>query len=88
MSRHDDTPITERIIPPSHPAIQAAHKRLIDEIDEWLDEDDEFSDEADLIEWEEQQRMQSLDILLFFMVIMGAICFTATFLVQVGRWLI
>lgn len=88
MSRHDDTPITERIIPPSHPAIQAAHKRLIDEIDEWLDEDDEFSDEAVPVDWDEELRIDWLDVAFFAMAVMGAICFATVFLVQVGRWLI
>ena len=43
MSRHDETPITSRVIPPSHPTVQGAQRRLISEIDEWLDEDDAYT---------------------------------------------
>lgn len=43
MSRHDETPITSRVIPPSHPAIQGAQRRLISEIDEWLEQDEDYT---------------------------------------------
>ncbi|MGJ4079227.1 hypothetical protein [Corynebacterium macclintockiae] len=63
MSRHDDTPITERIIPPSHPAIQAAQKRLIDEIDEWLDEDDAYTDDAVPYQLNDEQQVDLFDMI-------------------------
>lgn len=43
MSRHDETPITNRIIPPSHPTVQGAQRHLISEIDEWLEQDEDYT---------------------------------------------
>ncbi|WP_293817642.1 hypothetical protein [uncultured Corynebacterium sp.] len=64
MSRHDETPITNRVIPPSHPTVQGAQRRLISEIDEWLDEDDDYTDDAMPYELDKDQRVHLADYLV------------------------
>ncbi len=63
MSRHDDTRITSRIIPPSHPAVQGAQRRLIAEIDEWLDEEDDYTDDAVPYQLNDEQRVDLFDMI-------------------------
>lgn len=63
MSRHDDTPITERIIPSAHPAIQGAQQRLINEIDEWLEADDDYTDDAAPYQLNDEQRVTLFDMI-------------------------
>lgn len=64
MSRHDDTPITERIIPSAHPSIQGAQQRLISQIDEWLDADDDYTDDAVPYELDDEQRVSLFDMIV------------------------
>lgn len=40
MSRHDETPPTQRIISPNHPSVIGAQSRMIAEIEQWLEEDE------------------------------------------------
>ena len=63
MSRHDDTQTTSRIIPPSHPAVQGAQRRLIAEIDEWLDEEDDYTDDAVPYQLNDEQRVDLFDMI-------------------------
>ena len=63
MSRHDETPITSRVIPPSHPTVQGAQRRLISEIDEWLDEDDAYTDDAVPYQLNDEQRVDLFDMI-------------------------
>lgn len=63
MSRHDETPITSRVIPPSHPTVQGAQRHLISEIDEWLDEDDAYTDDAVPYQLNDEQRVDLFDMI-------------------------
>lgn len=63
MSRHDDTPITERIIPSAHPAVQGAQHRLISQIDEWLEADDDYTDDAAPYQLNDEQRVTLFDMI-------------------------
>lgn len=63
MSRHDETPITSRVIPPSHSTVQGAQRRLISEIDEWLDEDDAYTDDAVPYQLNDEQRVDLFDMI-------------------------
>ncbi|MGJ4070664.1 hypothetical protein ACN4DJ_05920 [Corynebacterium macclintockiae] len=63
MSRHDETPITSRVIPPSHPTVQGAQRRLISEIDEWLDEDDAYTDDAVPYQLNDEQQVDLFDMI-------------------------
>ncbi|MGJ4108526.1 hypothetical protein ACN4DQ_07715 [Corynebacterium macclintockiae] len=88
MSRHDDTPITERVIPPAHPAIRGAQCRLISEIDEWLEQDDDYTDDATPYELDEGQRVCLADLLA---VSLAAMTFAGTILLiawHLGKLLI
>ena len=40
MSRHDDTPPTNRTISPNHPSVRGNQARMIAEIDNWLEQDE------------------------------------------------
>lgn len=77
MSRHDDIPIPNRIIPPAHPAIQGAQRRFIAEIDEWLDADDGYTDDAVPYELDDEQRVDFFDLLA---VSLAAMTFAGTIL--------
>ncbi|WP_298074828.1 hypothetical protein [uncultured Corynebacterium sp.] len=77
MSRHDETPITNRIIPPSHPTVQGAQRRLISGIDEWLDEDDDYTDDAVPYELDDEQRVSLFDMIAASL---AAIAFAGTIL--------
>ena len=88
MSRHDHTPITERVIPPAHPAIQGAQQRLINEIDEWLEMDDDYTDDAVPYELDDEQRVSLFDIIAASL---AAIAFAGTILLiawHLGKLLI
>lgn len=88
MSRHDDTPITERIIPPAHPAIQGTQRRLIAEIDEWLEMDDDYVDDAVPYELDDEQRVSLFDMIAASL---AAIAFAGTILLiawHLGKLLI
>lgn len=88
MSRHDDTPITERIIPPAHPAIQGAQRRLISEIDEWLEQDEDYTDDAVPYELNDGQQVSLFDMLA---VSLAAMAFLGTVLLiawNLGRLLV
>lgn len=88
MSRHDDTPITSRIIPPSHPAVQGAQRRLIAEIDEWLDEEDDCIDDAVPYELDSEQRVDLFDLIAASL---AAMTFAGTILLiawHLGRLLV
>lgn len=63
MSRHDETPITSRVIPPSHPTVQGAQRRLISEIDEWLDADDDYTDDAVPYQLNDEQQVDLFDMI-------------------------
>lgn len=77
MSRHDDTPIPSRIIPPAHPAIQGAQQRLISEIDEWLEQDEGYTDDAVPYELDDEQRVSLFDMIAASL---AAIAFAGTIL--------
>lgn len=77
MSRHDYTPIPNRIISPNHPAIQGAQRRLIAEIDEWLDADDDYTDDAVPYELDSEQRVSLFDMIAASL---AAMAFTGTIL--------
>lgn len=77
MSRHDETPITERIISPNHPSIQGAQRRLIAEIDEWLEMDDDYTDDAVPYELNDGQRVSLFDMIAASL---AAIAFAGTIL--------
>lgn len=88
MSRHDETPITNRIIPPSHPTVQGAQRRLISEIDEWLDEDDDYTDDAVPYQLNDEQRVSLFDMIA---VSLAAVAFAGTILLiawHLGKLLI
>ncbi|MCG7268336.1 hypothetical protein [Corynebacterium sp. ACRQJ] len=88
MSRHDHTPIPNRIIPPTHPAIQGAQRNLIAEIDEWLDADDGYTDDAAPYELDDEQRVDLFDLLA---VSLAAMTFAGTILLiawHLGKLLI
>lgn len=88
MSRHDHTPITERIIPPAHPAIQGAQQRLISQIDEWLDEDDDYADDAVPYQLNDEQRVSLFDMIAASL---AAVAFAGTILLiawHLGKLLI
>ena len=77
MSRHDHTPITERIIPPAHPAIQGAQQRLINEIDEWLEQDEDYTDDAVPYQLNDEQRVTLFDMIAASL---AAVAFAGTIL--------
>lgn len=88
MSRHDHTPIPNRIISPEHPSIQGAQRRLISQIDEWLDEDDGCTDDAVPYELDSEQRASLFDMIV---VSFAAIVFVGTILLiawHLGKLLI
>lgn len=88
MSRHDHTPITERIIPPAHPAVQGAQQRLISQIDEWLDGDDDYTDDAVPYQLNDEQRVSLFDMIAASL---AAIAFAGTILLiawHLGKLLI
>lgn len=88
MSRHDETPITEQIIPSAYPAIQGAQQRLINEIDEWLDADDDYTDDAAPYQLNDEQRVSLFDMIA---VSLAAIAFAGTILLiawHLGKLLI
>lgn len=88
MSRHDNTPITERIIPPAHPAIQGAQCRLISEIDEWLEQDEDYTDDAVPYQLNDEQRVSLFDMIAASL---AAIAFVSTILLiawHLGKLLI
>lgn len=88
MSRHDETPITERIIPSAHPAIQGAQQRLISQLDEWLEDDDNYTDDAVPYELDNEQRASLFDMIV---VSFAAIAFVGTILLiawHLGKLLI
>lgn len=77
MSRHDDIPIPNRIIPPAHPAIQGAQCRLISEIDEWLEMDEGYTDDAVPYQLNDEQRVSLFDMIAASL---AAIVFAGTIL--------
>ena len=88
MSRHDDIPIPNRIIPPAHPAIQGAQHRLISEIDEWLEQDDDYTDDAVPYQLNDEQRVSLFDMIAASL---AAIAFAGTILLiawHLGKLLI
>lgn len=88
MSRHDETPITSRVIPPSHPTVQGAQRRLISEIDEWLDEDDAYTDDAVPYQLNDEQQVDLFDMIAASL---AAIAFAGTILLiawHLGKLLI
>ena len=88
MSRHDDTPIPNRIIPPAHPAIQGAQHRLISEIDEWLEQEEGYTDDAVPYELDDEQRVSLFDMIAASL---AAIAFAGTILLiawHLGRLLV
>lgn len=75
MSRHDETPITNRIIPPSHPTVQGAQRRLISEIDEWLEQDEDYTPRSLADDLADDERLMCFPKLLSLALLVPVVAF-------------